>query len=459
MRSMTMLAVDIVSFSDPVRTDDIRLHLRKTLYDLLQDTFVDAGLPWNECHREDRGDGVLIAAPPSVPSLSLLDPLVLQLATSVQRHNQSSSAPARLRLRLGLHTGPVQLDSYGLTGAAVVHLFRLLDAAQFRKEMMGTNAEVGVIVSDRFYNDVVRHGLGMLDPAAYRPLTVRARETTTRAWVYLPGHAPPPSRQAALAGSAEDDGARHAEVGVVTVHSAEANAVSEVLGLHHVRIDQLPFMEGGLDAGGRPIRIAAIRAPQMGPQSTVVAFDHLRRHYSPAMIALTGIGGSIHPDVAVGDVVLTIQVVSSDQRREIPAGPRRLGEAPEAPAELVHALNAFFADHGDPATFVDETAGSFRVHIRPVGSSDVVIARSDSQITRRLAQLHQRTLAVEMEGSDISDALRAQEGGKAVGGWVIVRGISDDASEHKNDDQQELAARRAALVLRSLLQYLFTHQE
>jgi adenosylhomocysteine nucleosidase len=263
-----------------------------------------------------------------------------------------------------------------------------------------------------------------------------------------------PGAKVTLGQSAEVDAANHADIGVITVLSEEANAVREVLGLHRVQTGRLPFMEGDLDTRGRTIHVAAIRALSMGQRSTVIAFDHLRRHYSPAVIALTGIGGGIHRDAAIGDVVVTTRVVYYDQRRETPAGPRRRGEAPEAPAAMGHALNAFFTDYGEPAAFDDETGNGFRVHTGPIGSGDAVIEDSDSQIIEYLADFNEHTLAVDMEAGGLSQAFHEQTGGTPVRGWVIVRGISDDASAHRTHDFHQLAARRAALVLQALLPYL-----
>jgi adenosylhomocysteine nucleosidase len=257
---------------------------------------------------------------------------------------------------------------------------------------------------------------------------------------------------------ADADAARRAGVGIITVLSEEASAVRDVLQLHRVSRQGLPFMEGSLDAWGRRIDIAAIRTLSMGPRSTVVAFDHLRRHYAPSVIALTGIGGGIHPDAAIGDVVVTTRVIYYDQRRETPTGPRHRGEAPEAPAVIGHALNAYFTDYGEPAVFDDEGV-PYRVHTGPIGSGDAVIADSDSHIIRYLADFNEHTLAVDMEAGGLSQAFHEQAGQAAVRGWVIVRGISDDASENKNHDHHRLAARRAALVLRTLLPYLPVDQE
>ena len=55
-----MLAVDIAGFTCADRDSEICLYLRRSLYQILQDAFQGSGLPWAECHHEDRGDGVLV---------------------------------------------------------------------------------------------------------------------------------------------------------------------------------------------------------------------------------------------------------------------------------------------------------------------------------------------------------------------------------------------------------------
>ncbi|MGI5320998.1 hypothetical protein [Actinomadura nitritigenes] len=56
--------VDIASFSAPYRTDMDRLEVRRIMYELLWEAFANSDVPWDECHREDRGDGALIIVPP-----------------------------------------------------------------------------------------------------------------------------------------------------------------------------------------------------------------------------------------------------------------------------------------------------------------------------------------------------------------------------------------------------------
>ncbi|MEV5410428.1 hypothetical protein AB0K60_16505 [Thermopolyspora sp. NPDC052614] len=250
----------------------------------------------------------------------------------------------------------------------------------------------------------------------------------------------------------------HADVGVITILSEEARAVREVLDLHRVHAGTLTFFEGTVEEGGVTTRVASFQALSMGQRSPVVAFDYLRRHYNPSIIALTGIGGGIGTDIAIGDVVITTRVVYYDLRKETPRGRLRRGEERESPAMVGHAVNSFFTDHGEPSAFraLDghSAAHDFRVHRGLIGSGDAVIADAKSEIVRYLKAYNEKTLGVEMEAGGLTQAFHEQDGPHQVRGWVVVRGISDDASQNKGYDHHDLAARHAATILRALLPYL-----
>ncbi|MGW2143413.1 5'-methylthioadenosine/S-adenosylhomocysteine nucleosidase family protein [Nonomuraea bangladeshensis] len=256
----------------------------------------------------------------------------------------------------------------------------------------------------------------------------------------------------------QDDPQRHAgraDVGVITITPEEANAVRDVLGLRSARNGDLPFYEGTVHVRDTATRVAAFRALSQGQRSTVMAFDHLRRHYHPAVIVLTGIGGGIHASAKIGDVVVAIRVIYYDLRKETPDGTLRRGEEREAPSAVGHAVNAFFSDHGEPAMFqATNGEGDFLVHTGPIGSGEAVIADAKSEITRYLKAYNDKVMAVEMEAGGLTQAFHEQDGPQAVRGWAVVRGISDDAGDGKNDTCHDVAARHAATVLRSLLPYL-----
>ncbi|WP_329429380.1 5'-methylthioadenosine/S-adenosylhomocysteine nucleosidase [Streptosporangium sp. NBC_01495] len=252
--------------------------------------------------------------------------------------------------------------------------------------------------------------------------------------------------------------ARRADIGVITVLGKETNAVRDVLGLRRVQIGGLPFSEGSLGVQGGAIRVAAIQALSQGQRSTVTAFGHLQRHYRPAVVVLTGIGGSIDKNVSIGDVVVTPRVVYYDLRKETSKGSQRRGEGREAPAVIGHAINSFFSDRGEPAIFpATENTGvtrDYRVHSGLIGSGDAVIADAESEIIRYLRTFSDKILAVDMEAGGLTQAFLEQDEPQTVHGWAVVRGISDSANSAKNDDYHDIAARHAATVLHSLLPYL-----
>ncbi len=71
----SIFLADISAFGRHSRNDKDRRLLRALMYDALQHAFENSGVPWHSCHREDRGDGVLLIVPPSTPTSLLIDPL------------------------------------------------------------------------------------------------------------------------------------------------------------------------------------------------------------------------------------------------------------------------------------------------------------------------------------------------------------------------------------------------
>jgi hypothetical protein len=153
------------------------------MYGCLVEAFTAMRLPWWEFHREDQGDGVLIVTPPEIPSETLMDPLAHHLHATIRRRNHLASDTARLRLRMAVHAGRIHHDEHGLTGDALVHLFRLLNAPAFKRAAVDT--DLALIVSDQLYTDAYRNG-ALIDPDAYRSRRIAHKETRTKAWIWLP---------------------------------------------------------------------------------------------------------------------------------------------------------------------------------------------------------------------------------------------------------------------------------
>jgi hypothetical protein len=183
-----ILVVDIAEFARADRDDEIRRMLRYALYRLLESAFDDAGIGWRACAHIDRGDAVLIIGPPSVSPAVLVEPLLTLLRAGLALYNRYASVAARLRLRAALHAGPVCSDAYGVTGTAVHHTVELAGSAPVRAALRDSAADLAFIASDRMFDDIIRHGFGAIDPAAYRPVPAG----DDRGWLTLPAHGRPP---------------------------------------------------------------------------------------------------------------------------------------------------------------------------------------------------------------------------------------------------------------------------
>jgi hypothetical protein len=187
-----ILACDIVAFGER-RPEQLQLYLRDQLYTRVDRALNESGFRFDDCYREDRGDGLFLLLRPDDSLDALVTSVVNGLDREIRRLNQVALADARMRLRVAMHSGQVHTDRHGVTGDAMIHTFRLLNAPRFKHRMRESGARLGAIISDRLYEDVVRPDVGMADPAAYERLRVETKETKTWGWVRLLG-VPAPSQ-------------------------------------------------------------------------------------------------------------------------------------------------------------------------------------------------------------------------------------------------------------------------
>jgi hypothetical protein len=184
----SILFTDIAAFGDPIRTDHDRGVVRTVLYQVLLETFAESNLSWENCHHADRGDGVLTVVPPSLPTVSIVDPLLALLAAKLKRHNRQANDPIRIQLRAALHVGPVAVDPHGLSGQSIIHTARLLNAPMLTYALARTTADLAVIASTYVYDAVIRHGPGLVDPTTYQRVEFEVKESKMTAWIHLAGN-------------------------------------------------------------------------------------------------------------------------------------------------------------------------------------------------------------------------------------------------------------------------------
>ncbi|MEV4800493.1 5'-methylthioadenosine/S-adenosylhomocysteine nucleosidase [Nonomuraea sp. NPDC049421] len=259
------------------------------------------------------------------------------------------------------------------------------------------------------------------------------------------------------AGASCDETAERTQVGVISILPLETRAVQAALGLRSERVGDLTFYRAVVDG----VTVAATMALEQGQRSAMAAYANLVEAFDPEVTVLAGIGGGIHKSVAIGDVILATEMVYYDLRKVTPSGTHRRGQTRPVPAAVGHAINTFMADldASHQLTIVDPegTPRSSAVHAGPIGSGEAVIADEDAAEIAFLASFNDKILAVDMEAGGLGQACHERS---AASGrqhrWMVIRGISDHADQHKSDTPQQVAAWHAAQVLRRLLPYLRT---
>src|ERR1700734_2623440 len=89
----TIVVVDVEGFGDQRRTNPHQVVVREGLYRAMREAFGSAGIPWDDCGHEDRGDGVFILVPAEVPKSLLAESLPSALVSALRAHNGAHLEP------------------------------------------------------------------------------------------------------------------------------------------------------------------------------------------------------------------------------------------------------------------------------------------------------------------------------------------------------------------------------
>ena len=184
----SIVVVDVEGFGNQRRTNAHQVAVRDGLYRTLREAFGQAGISWDDCRHEDRGDGVFILVPAEIPKGLLAESLPPALVTELRAHNATHPGAEQIRLRMALHAGEVRYDEHGVTAASVNLAFRLLEAGPLKAALAASPGVLAVIASSWFFGEVVRHSSAA---PAYHQVEVAVKETTTTGWVCLPDQVDP----------------------------------------------------------------------------------------------------------------------------------------------------------------------------------------------------------------------------------------------------------------------------
>ncbi|MFI0976492.1 hypothetical protein ACH4SP_05635 [Streptomyces sp. NPDC021093] len=165
---------------------ETKKRMREAMYAAFGEAFAVVGVPPGRLHQEDRGDGILAALPADVPSSLMVGRWLSTVYENLREHNHGRSD--RLRMRVGMHVGPVLDDGRGLVGRAVDLTCRLCDSDTAKRVMEAApESALMLVVSEWLYANVVADGGRYIEPQQYLSGRVRAKETDETAWFHVPG--------------------------------------------------------------------------------------------------------------------------------------------------------------------------------------------------------------------------------------------------------------------------------
>jgi hypothetical protein len=210
--SCTVMIIDVAGSAS--HTNPWQLRMRADLRAIVLGTLEGCGHDAAQLDLDDTGDGVRLIFRSEAVAIGLLARFVPRLAAALQAH-RTADPPAGFGVRVAVDAGLLHRD-HGWHGTPLILCHRLCDADPVRRTLHAADqADLVLVVSSRVYDEVVRHGYDGLDPNSYRSITLHVKETTTTAWIHVPGYSSPPGvgpdeipTKRASAEAAPTDGAR-----------------------------------------------------------------------------------------------------------------------------------------------------------------------------------------------------------------------------------------------------------
>jgi len=182
------------------------------------------------------------------------------------------------------------------------------------------------------------------------------------------------------------------------------------------------------------------------------AGDAIRR-WRPRYFLLVGIAGGIaEANVALGDVIISEQVIDYELQKETPNGPESRYSVHRSDPRLLGAVRSLNSIKWPDRIAGERPAGGIpNIIVGPVATGDKVIAVESS--TQRLRKDWPKLIGVEMEaGGAVSACFQSAD----QPGFLMIRGVSDLANPQKEASEtkkwRSYASKVAAAVTVELLQ-------
>jgi hypothetical protein len=143
--------------------------------------------------RSNRGDGEVTLAPISVHPGWLLARFLPDLHESLVRYNQDKNDAYKVRIRVGVTCGEVQIGDDGPRGGRpLVDAARLRDSdAAYEATTAVPSATVVALISDAVYARTVTEHVMSLEARRFRRVVTHSKNDEVAGYLYVPHHEPP----------------------------------------------------------------------------------------------------------------------------------------------------------------------------------------------------------------------------------------------------------------------------
>ncbi|MGW4797276.1 hypothetical protein ACWEPC_33130 [Nonomuraea sp. NPDC004297] len=187
-----LLTADIENYGG--RTDAQHRTLQSGLISTIETAADRVHLDHGAWERQVGGDSLTVCFPaepgPFVTIPLLLDQFLTELDVAIAAHNSWRFDPtwARMRMRLAVHVGPLQLDgAAGWPGQHAVQPARLRDSAPIRAALdTFRDADLALIISREVFRDYVSQGPGRPRPSEFLEVAVAEKKQKYLAYLYVP---------------------------------------------------------------------------------------------------------------------------------------------------------------------------------------------------------------------------------------------------------------------------------
>lgn len=155
-----------------------------------------AGIDPGATERQPTGDGAVLAIPGDTSKELLTTKFIDGLREGIEEHDASCPPEETIRLRLALHAGDGLPGDGEWAGPGVILAARLVNSDVLRRVLKAaTGHALAFMVSDDWYQAIIRQGLAPAD--GYQQVLVRTQEKefSSLAWVRVPGRDSPPGLQ------------------------------------------------------------------------------------------------------------------------------------------------------------------------------------------------------------------------------------------------------------------------